>query len=52
MARIIVSGFWDGHTPGDSVEVDDAEARSLVLRGRARYEEPKKGTTKKAEEAK
>ena len=50
MARIIVTGWLGDNKPGDSVEVSDAEARSLVNRGRARYED-KKGTTKKAEEA-
>ena len=51
MARIIVSGFWDGHKPGDSVEVSDADARSLIVRGLARRDDSK-GSTKKAEEAK
>ena len=51
MARIIVTGWLGDNKPGDSVEVSDAEARSLVLRGRATYDE-RKGSSKKAEEAK
>ena len=50
MARIIVSGFWDGHKPGESVEVSDDVARNLVNRGEATYSEGK-ASTKKAEEA-